>query len=139
ESATVAATPPEERELRRIVNQYEVSFLESLELVSAKADMLNEYLFYTGTPDYFNQDLERFRRLTPRDLSEAARRWLGPDNRVILSIVPQGRTELAIPNSRLIPNENLQLSPEARKKISYVAPKLRISGAPGLYDGGDSP
>jgi len=139
EIANVAATPPEERELRRIVNQYEVSFLESLELVSAKADMLNEYLFYTGTPDYFNQDLERFRRLTPRDLSEAARRWLGPDNRVILSIVPQGRTELAIPNSRLIPNENLQLSPEARKKISYVAPKLRISGAPGLYDGGDSP
>jgi zinc protease len=54
--------------LERIVNQYEVGFLERLELVSAKADQLNAYLFYTGTPDYFNQDLERFRRLTPGHL-----------------------------------------------------------------------
>jgi zinc protease len=107
---------PEPRELERIINQYEVSFLESLELVSAKADQLNEYLYYTGTPDFFNQDLERFRRLTPEDLSAAARQFLDTDRRIVLSIVPRGRTELAIPNSRLIPNENLQLSPDTRKK-----------------------
>src|SRR5690606_37624335 len=110
------AEAPEARELERIRNQYEVSFLESLEVVSAKADQLNEYLYYTGTPDYFNQDLDRYRRLSPQDLSAAARRFLDPERRVILSIVPAGRTELAIPNSRLIPNENLQLSPDARKK-----------------------
>jgi zinc protease len=110
----VKAEAPEPRELQRIVNQYEVSFLEQLEVVSAKADQLNEYLYYTGTPDFFNQDIERFRALTPGALSSAARRFLDPDRRIVLSIVPAGRTELAVPGSRLIPNENLELSPEGR-------------------------
>jgi zinc protease len=114
EIAKVRAEAPEPRELQRIVNQYEVSFLEQLEVVSAKADQLNEYLYYTGTPDFFNQDIERFRALTPGDLSVAARRFLDPDHRIVLSIVPAGRTELAVPGSRLIPNENLELSPEGR-------------------------
>jgi len=107
---------PEARELERIVNQYEVSFLESLELVSSKADQLNEYLFYTGTPDYFNQDIARFRALQPQHLSGVAQRFLDPNRRITLSVVPQGRTELAIPNSRAIPAEGLELSPDARKK-----------------------
>jgi zinc protease len=113
----IKAAAPEPRELARIVNQYEVSFLEQLEVVSAKADQLNEYLYYTGTPDYFNQDIERFRRLVPQDLSNAARRFLDPDRRVILSIVPNGRTELAVPGSRLIPNENLDQSPDVRGRL----------------------
>src|SRR5690606_6050751 len=81
---------PEPRELERIVNQYEISFLESLELVSAKADMLNRYLYYTGSPDYFNEDLERYRRLSPESLSAAARQYLDADRRIVLSIVPRG-------------------------------------------------
>jgi zinc protease len=113
----IKAAAPEPRELAGIVNQYEVSFLEQLEVVSAKADQLNEYLYYTGTPDYFNQDIERFRRLVPQDLSNAARRFLDPDRRVILSIVPNGRTELAVPGSRLIPNENLDQSPDVRGRL----------------------
>ncbi|MBR9989471.1 MAG: insulinase family protein [Gemmatimonadetes bacterium] len=110
----VKAEAPEARELERIVNQYEVSFLEQLEVISAKADQLNEYLYYTGTPDYFNEDIARFRALTPRDLSTAARRFLDRERRVVLSIVPQGRSELAIPDSRLIPAANLEMSPGAR-------------------------
>jgi zinc protease len=110
----VKSETPEPRELERIVNQYEVSFLEQLEVVSAKADQLNAYLYYTGTPDYFNQDIQRFRSLAPADLSAAARRFLDRDRRVILSVVPEGRTELAIPGSSAIPADNLQMSPEAR-------------------------
>ena len=98
------------------MNQYEVSFLESLELVSSKADQLNEYLFYTGTPDYFNQDIERFRRLKPQDLSAAARSFLDANRRITLSVVPRGKPELAIPNSRAIPATGLELSPDGRKK-----------------------
>jgi len=109
---------PEMRELQRIVNQYEMSFLESLESIAAKADQLNEYLFYTGTPDYFNQDLARYRNLKPQDLSNAARTYLDPNRRVVLSIVPQGKQELGIPDSRAIPNTDLQLSPPARRKAT---------------------
>jgi zinc protease len=114
----VKAEAADPRELQRIVNQNEIAFLERLELVSAKADLLNAYLFHTGTPDYFNQDLERFRSLTPQDVSAAARRYLDAERRIVLSIVPRGRTELAVPNSRLIPNENLELSPAARGRTT---------------------
>jgi zinc protease len=110
----VKAAPAEARELQRIINQYEVSFLERLETVSNKADQLNAYLFYTGTPDYFNQDLARFRSLTPQHLTDVARQFLDPSRRVVLSIVPRGSTHLAIPGSRLIPNEKLEQSPDAR-------------------------
>jgi zinc protease len=114
----VKGEAPAERELERIVNQYEVAFLERLELISAKADQLNAYLFYTGTPDFFNEDLERFRRLRPAELSAVARQHLDPERRVVLSIVPEGATELAIPGSRTVPNENLDVSPAARGRQS---------------------
>ena len=108
-------SPPDAREMERVLNQNEASFLERLEVVSSKADQLNEYLFYTGTPDYFNQDIERFRRLRPEDISAAARKYLDANRRVILSVVPAGKRELAIPNSRLIPSTDLQQSPDVRK------------------------
>jgi zinc protease len=110
----VKAEQPAQHELQRILNQHEVSFLERLELVSAKADQLNAYYFYTGTPDYFNQDLARFRNLVPQDLSTAARRYLDPHRRITLSVVPRGQTGLAIPDSRPVPHERLELSPAAR-------------------------
>jgi zinc protease len=118
EVSRIQREPPEARELERAQNQYEVSFLEQLERVDAKADVLNEYLFYTGRPDYFNEDLARFRALTPADISDAARRWLAADARVILSIVPAGKPELAVEGSVGIPNRDLELSPAQRKPAS---------------------
>ena len=106
--------PPSAREVERIVNEYETGFLEEMERIDRKADRMNEYLFYTGTPDYFQEDLDRFRGLTPESLSGAAREHLHPTHRVVLSVVPRGQTELAMPGSRLIPDENLADSPGAR-------------------------
>jgi zinc protease len=118
EVSRIQREPPEPRELERALNQYEVAFLEQLERVDAKADVLNEYLFYTGRPDYFNEDLGRFRALKPADISEAARRWLAADARVILSIVPEGKPELAVEGSVAVPNRDLELSPAQRKPAS---------------------
>ena len=90
--------PPAEREVARVVNQIEAGFLDRLEQIGGfggKADQLNAYYFRTGNPDWFNEDLARYRALAPADISAAARRWLRDDARVILSIVPQGRTDLA--------------------------------------------
>lgn len=113
--------PPTAEELERIVNQYEIGFLEQLEHVAIKADRLNAYYFYTGAPDYFNQDLERFRRMRPEDVSEVVRRYFDPDRRVVLSIVPRGRTDLAVPGSTLVPGENLMLSPRGREAAAADA------------------
>jgi len=95
EIAKLKSEAPQERELQRFVNQREAGMYDVLDRVGAKADQLNEYYFYTGDPDFFEEDLARFRALSPDDVRAAANAWLGR-GRVVLSIVPKGRRELAV-------------------------------------------
>ncbi|RMD91975.1 MAG: insulinase family protein [Calditrichaeota bacterium] len=91
--------PPSERELQRAINQFEAEFLNRLERIGGfggKADQLNRYYFYTGNPDYSNEDLARYKALSPNDISAMARKYLRDDGRVVLSVVPKGKKELAV-------------------------------------------
>lgn len=90
----LASEPPTARELEQAKNSIEASFLNGLEFVDAKADRLNAYYYATGTPDYFQQDLDRYRRVTAADVSRVVRQYL-LTGRVTLSVVPQGRPNLA--------------------------------------------
>jgi len=98
----IKAEPPAEREVQRAVNQYEAGFLRRLERVGGfggKADQLNMYYFYTNQPDYFNEDLARYKSISASQITESARAYLRDDGRVVLSVVPEGRTELAAPGN----------------------------------------
>jgi len=84
-------TPPDARELQRAVNQTEAAFFSRMERVGGfggKADQLNAYFMRTGNPDYFNEDLARYRAITPTDIRAAVRAWLPADKRVELTVVP---------------------------------------------------
>jgi zinc protease len=86
------AAPPDEREVERALNQIEASFYSRLERVGSyggKADQLNAYYTYTGNPDYFGEDLARYRALTPSDIQAIAQRFLPKDRRVELVVMPQ--------------------------------------------------
>jgi zinc protease len=90
--------PPSDREVLRAVHQFEAGFLDGLESVGGfggKADQLNAYATETGDPDYFNEDLSRYRALDPGDITAAARGVLKDQSRVVLSVVPLGKKELA--------------------------------------------
>jgi zinc protease len=102
---TVKKNIPAMRELDRARNQYEASFIERLESVNGKADMLNNYYYLTGNPDYFNEDLARYYAIDPQDLSTVAARYLKDDQRVVISFVPKGKTELAAKNSPVVSTE----------------------------------
>jgi len=91
----VAEEAPAATELARVVNGIETDFVRSLETNLGRADRLNAYLYFTGEPNFAPQDLDRYRALTPEDLQRAARRYLADENRVVISIVPTGRTDLA--------------------------------------------
>jgi zinc protease len=94
EIARLATEGPSARELDQARNALEANQLRGLENVDAKADQLNYYYYYTGQPDYLAQDLARMRAVTAADVQRVARTYLrGP--RVTLSVVPQGRRELA--------------------------------------------
>ncbi len=95
----IRSEAPTQRELQRAVNQYEASFLARIEEVDAKANILNNYYQLTGNPDFFNEDLSRYKALDPSDITAAAQTYLVNDKRLLLSIVPKGKTELATSNS----------------------------------------
>jgi zinc protease len=103
ELARLAQTGPTERELQRVKNGTEAQFLDGMQQVggfSGKANQLNHYDFFVGTPDYFNQDLARYQKLTTADIQRVAREYVTEAHRVVLSIVPQGKTELAVTEGR---------------------------------------
>ena len=81
-------TPPEAREVERVKNGIEASFLNQMETIEAKADQLNQYYTFTGKPDYFDQDMARYRAIQPADVQAAVKQWLPADRRFELSIVP---------------------------------------------------
>jgi zinc protease len=83
---------PSQHELERSLNQIEASFYNRMERVGGfggKADQLNAYFKETGDPDWFNEDLSRYRALSPSDVRAAAARFLPLDRRVELVVEPE--------------------------------------------------
>ena len=84
--------PADDREMARALNQIEANFFRQMERVGGfggKADQLNAYYTRTGLPDYFAEDLGRYRALSAADITSAVRRYLPKDRRVELSVVPE--------------------------------------------------
>jgi zinc protease len=91
EIAKLQREPPSSREIERALNQYEASFYNRMERVGGfggKADQLNGYYTVTGDPDWYNEDLARYRAIAPSDVSAAAAQFLPADRRVELIVVP---------------------------------------------------
>jgi zinc protease len=84
--------PPTDHEVQRAINQIEASFFNRIERVGGfggKADQLNHYYTDTGDPDWFNEDLARYRAISPSDVRAAAQAFLPRDRRVELTVVPE--------------------------------------------------
>src|SRR5262245_59016977 len=82
---------PTEREVQRAINKIEASYFNRMERVGGfggKADQLNSYFSETGIPDWFNEDLGRYRVLSPTDIRAAAVAFLPRDRRVELTVLP---------------------------------------------------
>jgi zinc protease len=84
--------PPSQREVDRAINQTEASFFARMERVGGfggLGDQLNGYFVQTGDPDFFAEDLARYRALSPDDVQAAVVRHLPRGRRVELSVVPE--------------------------------------------------
>jgi zinc protease len=83
---------PTDHELQRSINSIEASFYNRMERVGGfggKADQLNAYFTETGDPDWFNEDLARYRALSPSDIRSAAAQFLPLGARVELTVEPE--------------------------------------------------
>ncbi len=100
------------RELQRAknrINSQHIRQLESIGGFGGRADQLNLYNVFTGDPDNINTDLERFNRVTSKDIQQAAKRWLNTD-RVRMEIQPERpkkATSVSIDRS-VMPSAGLQ-------------------------------
>ena len=100
EIAKLQAAPPSPREFERAINQVEASFYNRMESVggfNGKGNQLNAYYTATGNPDYFNEDLSRYRALSARDVQAAAAFWLPAGRRVELTVQPMKTAQAAQP------------------------------------------
>jgi zinc protease len=102
EIARLEADGPTVAEMERAEAQAEAQFVYHLQTVGGfggKSDQLNAYNVMRGDPGYFSRDLDRYRLATREGVRDAARQYLSPSRRVVLSVVPRGRAGDALPGS----------------------------------------
>jgi zinc protease len=95
EIRTLSAQGISARELARAQNTYRAQFLDQLASVNGKADQLNFYDYFAGTPDYVRQDAARYEAVSADDVQRVARQYLAKP-KVVLTVVPEGKTELRV-------------------------------------------
>ncbi len=83
-----------EKEVQTSLNQKEAQLVNRRATVFGKTSALATYYTLTGDPQNINRELERFKGITPAEVLADARQAFAA-HKVVLSIVPQGKTELA--------------------------------------------
>jgi zinc protease len=88
EIAALRSQPPTAAEVEQARNTIETSIVGGLERVGGLANRLNSYNHYLKTPDYLQQDVQRYRAVTPQTVQAFARDQLPPAARVVVHAVP---------------------------------------------------
>ena len=86
----ISSSPPNSHEMQRAFNRlesYHVRQLEKIGGFSGKADQLNYYNVIAGDVSLINTDIDRYRHVSPQDVSQAAAEL--SNNRVVLEIIPR--------------------------------------------------
>lgn len=105
EVSKLLATGPEPAELERSLVRVEAHFIYRLQNVGGfggRADQINLYEMYIGDPSYFGRDRQRYLLATPGGIRAAGLRALDEGGRVAVSVVPNGRLELALSGSETV-------------------------------------
>src|SRR5687767_1075019 len=80
--------PPTAEEMARALNTIESQTIYGMQTVLGKAGQLTNFEGYLGKADYFQADLDRYRKVTPADISRVANMYLTP-NRLVMTYVPR--------------------------------------------------
>ena len=105
ELRALAGAGPAESALARGRAEFEAAFVYRVQALGGfggRADQLNAYNVYRGEPDGFDADLARYLDASVDSVRAAVARWLDPARAVALSVVPVGKTSLALSGSELV-------------------------------------
>ena len=99
----LATDGPTAEEMAAARNGVEANFVFRLASVLGKADQINAYVTNRGKPEAFNEDLARYRAVTADDIRRVAQTYLVGKPKVVLSVVPNGRKDLAAQPQEVTP------------------------------------
>ncbi|MEO8072094.1 MAG: pitrilysin family protein [Acidobacteriota bacterium] len=82
--------PPTADEMNRALNGIEAQSIFGLQTVLGKANQLNSYATFLNKPDYFQADLDRYRKVTSADVQRVAKQYL-TDKKLVMTIMPRSK------------------------------------------------
>lgn len=83
----IKKTPPTDEEMARALNTIESQTIFGLQTVLGKAGQLAAFSGYLGKANWFQEDLDRYRKVTAADVSRVANQYLTA-NRLVMTYVP---------------------------------------------------
>lgn len=81
-------------DLNRVKAKIESEAIYRLQSVQGKGAQLAFYETFYGSPGYFYSEIEKYRAVTAEKVMEVFKKYIYGKNRVCLSVVPKGQTDL---------------------------------------------
>ncbi|MGE5479453.1 MAG: M16 family metallopeptidase [Chloroflexota bacterium] len=78
-----------DKELEKVKNMNEASFIVSKKDALEKAETLANYNSYFRDPNLINSELEKYNAVTKEDVRRVAQKYLDTDKRVVLTYIPE--------------------------------------------------
>ena len=97
-----------DEDLQKLQNKFENQFVNQNSNIHSRAESLATYYALTGNTNLINKEIDIYRGITKEDIRNAARKYLNPNQRIIINYVPEK-----------IKHE---------KHITYIAASFLISG-----------
>jgi len=86
----------EQEKLDQIIGSAEASAVYALESVRGKVTQLASNQTYYNQPDRIQYKLEKIKAVTPEAVVQVYQRFIEDKNKVVLSVIPKGKTDLAV-------------------------------------------